>query len=202
STRACAGPAGAGPGTRRGGGAGGGAFRGQSPPGGGGGGTAGLLDRREPSLPRNRDGTRLERGLVVAGPPAGPKERHVMSELTVLASPSRYVQGKGALDALGTHLAPLGSNPLLVADDTVWGLFSEQVTASFAAAGLPVVRVGFERFATPDAVDALVVAIAAGGHDVIVGLGGGQRIDAALEAGRLTRIICADRTPDTVHNAT
>lgn len=97
-------------------------------------------------------------------------------------------RGRGRSTRSAPISPPLGSSPLLVADDTVWGLFSEQVTASFAAAGLPVVRVGFERFATPDAVDALVVAIAAGGHDVIVGLGGGSSIDAAKAAGHLAGI--------------
>ncbi|AXK46489.1 glycerol dehydrogenase [Brachybacterium saurashtrense] len=111
-----------------------------------------------------------------------------MSELTVLASPSRYVQGKGALGALGTHLAALGDRPLIVADDTVWGLFSAQVTEALEAAQLPVVRVGFERFATPEAVDALVEVISADGHDVIVGLGGGSTIDAAKASGHLAGI--------------
>ncbi|MBK0331415.1 glycerol dehydrogenase [Brachybacterium sp. MASK1Z-5] len=110
------------------------------------------------------------------------------SSLSVLASPSRYVQGKGALDELGTHLAALGRNPLIVADDTVWGLFSQQVTDALAAADLPATRVGFERFATPEAVDSLVDVIAAGGHDVIVGLGGGSTIDAAKASGHLARI--------------
>lgn len=52
-------------------------------------------------------------------------------------------RGRGRSTRSAPISPPLGSSPLLVADDTVWGLFSEQVTASFAAAGLPVVRVGF-----------------------------------------------------------
>ena len=32
-------------------------------------------------------------------------------------SPSRYVQGKGAISELGTYLKQIGSAPLMVADD-------------------------------------------------------------------------------------
>lgn len=111
--------------------------------------------------------------------------------LHVLSSPSRYVQGKDAIDQLGTYLAQLGSSPLLVADDVVWGIVQESVEASLSAAGLPVTRQGFGTYATPDAVDELVADITEAGHDVVVGLGGGSAIDAAKAAGHLAGIRCA-----------
>ena len=41
---------------------------------------------------------------------------------SIFSSPSRYVQGKNAMHELGTYLKQLGKNPLLLSDDTVWGL--------------------------------------------------------------------------------
>lgn len=105
-----------------------------------------------------------------------------------LASPSRYIQGKDALASLGEHLTKLGSSPLLVADDTVWGIVDEIVTESLRQESLPVTREAFSSFATSEAVDALVETIFAEGHDVIVGIGGGSSIDAAKAAGHLAGI--------------
>ena len=56
--------------------------------------------------------------------------------ISVLLSPSRYVQGKNALGELGTHIARIGKNPLVVSDDIVWGLVEETVTAAFKESGL------------------------------------------------------------------
>lgn len=108
--------------------------------------------------------------------------------LQVLASPSRYVQGKGALSRLGDQLKQAGGSPIVVADDVVWGLVGQTVTDGFTAAGLSTKRVPFGTYATPGAVDALVEAIRDGGHDVIVGLGGGSVIDAAKAAGHLAGV--------------
>lgn len=107
---------------------------------------------------------------------------------TIFTSPSKYVQGPGVLDDLGTHLPPLGDKPLIVADDTVWGLVGEAVTSGLQGAEVEFERVGFGRYATPEAVDALVEKIRTGGHGVIVGLGGGSAIDAAKAAGHLADI--------------
>lgn len=111
-----------------------------------------------------------------------------MVSMSVLSSPAHYVQGKHAIDELGKHLAIIGSSPLLVADDVVWGLTGPAVESSLVSAGLPVDRVGFDQLATVAAVDDLVASIGAGGHDVIVGLGGGSVIDAAKAAGHLAGI--------------
>lgn len=106
----------------------------------------------------------------------------------VLAAPSRYVQGKGVIERLGARLTEIGSTPLLVADDVVWGIVEEPLRRGFEEAGLPVARVGFDSYATAAAVDELVEAIGSGGHDVIAGVGGGSVIDAAKAAGHLAGI--------------
>ena len=108
--------------------------------------------------------------------------------ITTVMSPARYVQGRGAITRVGEFVAPIGSRPLIVADDVVWGIVESAVTESFEAAGLPVERVGFGRFATPAAVDELVERIRATGSDVVVGLGGGSAIDAAKASGHLADI--------------
>ena len=74
----------------------------------------------------------------------------------VLAAPSRYVQGRNVIQKLGSHLKPLGSTPLLVADDVVWEIVEDSLTKGFEEADLPVTRVGFGKFATAEAVDSLV----------------------------------------------
>lgn len=103
----------------------------------------------------------------------------------VMAAPSRYVQGRDVIQKLGSHLLELGSAPLLVADDVVWDIVEEAVTAGLEEADLPVVRTGFERFATAEVVDSLAAKIREGGHDVIAGIGGGSTIDAVKAAGHL-----------------
>lgn len=101
----------------------------------------------------------------------------------IFSSPSRYVQGKGVLTELGTHLKKLGDKPLIVSDDTVWGIVEKELTTGLQEQSIDVVRVGFERFATAQAVDQLVEKINENGHDIIVGVGGGSTIDAVKAAG-------------------
>ncbi|MBF0720815.1 glycerol dehydrogenase [Sanguibacter inulinus] len=103
-------------------------------------------------------------------------------------SPGRYVQAKGAIARLGEFTAPIGTTPIVVADDVVWGIVEEQVRASFEAAGLTVVRESFGRYATKGEVDRLVTAIQDAGADVAIGIGGGSTIDAVKAAGHLAGI--------------
>lgn len=108
--------------------------------------------------------------------------------IRTVISPGRYAQGRGALARLGELTAPIGSTPLVVADDVVWGFVGEQITASFTGAGLPLTRDGFGVYATAKAVDAIAARIAEVGADVVVGVGGGSVIDAVKAAGHLAGV--------------
>ncbi|WP_255447470.1 iron-containing alcohol dehydrogenase, partial [Schumannella sp. 10F1B-5-1] len=103
--------------------------------------------------------------------------------MRTIISPSRYVQGRGAIARIGEFVAPIGSSPLLVSDDVVWGFLGHDVEASLTAAGLPIEREKFGGMPTAKEVDRLVEVIKARASDVVVGLGGGSTIDAVKAAG-------------------
>ncbi|MGO3814188.1 MAG: glycerol dehydrogenase [Cellulosimicrobium funkei] len=113
-----------------------------------------------------------------------------MSEVPVrtLISPLRYVQARGALTRLGEFVRPIGTKPLLVADDVVWGIVQVWVAVSFQEQDLPRHRTGFGTYATAAEVDRLAREIDELGADVIVGIGGGSTIDAVKAAGHLRGI--------------
>ncbi|MDF9877499.1 glycerol dehydrogenase [Cellulosimicrobium cellulans] len=113
-----------------------------------------------------------------------------MSEVPVrtLISPLRYVQARGALTRLGEFVRPIGTKPLLVADDVVWGIVQDTVAVSFQEQDLPRHRTGFGTYATAAEVDRLAREIDELGADVIVGVGGGSTIDAVKAAGHLRGI--------------
>lgn len=110
------------------------------------------------------------------------------SSIRTVISPGRYVQGKGAISQLGTYLVALGSAPLIVADDLVWGFVGHDVEASLTAAGLPVRREKFNGIPSAAEVDRLVTVIQESGTDIAVAVGGGSTIDAVKAAGFLAGI--------------
>jgi glycerol dehydrogenase len=110
------------------------------------------------------------------------------ASLRTVISPGRYVQGKGSIHQLGEFLKPIGSTPLMVADDLVWGLVGHDIEASLKSAGLPVQREVFHGIPSAKEVDRLVEVVRRTGSDVAVAVGGGSAIDAVKAAGHLAGI--------------
>ena len=110
------------------------------------------------------------------------------ASLRTVISPGRYVQGKGAIHQLGEYLKPIGSSPLLVADDLVWGLVGHDIEASLKSSGLPAQREAFHGIPSAKEVDRIVEVIKRVDADVVVAVGGGSVIDTVKAAGYLAGI--------------
>ncbi|MDP2005316.1 MAG: glycerol dehydrogenase [Rubrivivax sp.] len=103
--------------------------------------------------------------------------------MIIVSAPSRYVQGPGVLDRLGSELLRLGRRSLVVLDAGVRQTVQGRIEASHAAAGLSL------RFAhyAGEVTAANIAGLAAQAQgasaddlpDVVVGVGGGKALDAA-----------------------
>ena len=112
----------------------------------------------------------------------------MVQALRTVISPGRYVQGKGAIHQLGDYLKNLGSTPLIVADDLVWGLVAHDVEVSLKAADLPLHREKFNGIPSAVEVDRLVGVIKQTNADIAIAIGGGSTIDAVKASGYLAGI--------------
>lgn len=99
--------------------------------------------------------------------------------MLIFSSPSRYVQGPGVLERLGSEIAHLGKNSLVVLDEGVRLRVLGSIEASHAAAGLKMRLAHFSGQVTQAAIDALCTQGPYFLPDVVVGVGGGKALYAA-----------------------
>lgn len=92
--------------------------------------------------------------------------------------PSKYVQGPGVLNQLGTYVKQHGLRPYVVSGKTSFSKVKARVQASLLAAGVPLV--GFDDSVT-ESTRAKIEAIASMAEeldaDVIIACGGGKAVD-------------------------
>lgn len=98
-------------------------------------------------------------------------------------SPSRYVQGPGALAKCGEHAKKVGTKVFIIGGKTALSQSLEQMKTSMAANGLDIV--GTEVFSGECTVKKIVdlsESAKKSGAEVVIGVGGGKAIDSAKGA--------------------
>lgn len=96
--------------------------------------------------------------------------------------PGKYIQRRGEITRIGTHLNSLGKRFIMLADRAVYDRFNAILED---VAGLKIVA--FEGECSAAEIDRLVTLIRQSNADVVIGAGGGKAIDtakiAAIETG-------------------
>ncbi|WP_284007069.1 glycerol dehydrogenase [Haloarcula pelagica] len=94
-------------------------------------------------------------------------------------APGRYLQGEGILSDLGSATATLGTQAILVADETVLSVLGDRIEAAFAEAACALSVAEFGGECTAGEIDRLTDIARQLGADVVVGAGGGKALDTA-----------------------
>lgn len=94
-------------------------------------------------------------------------------------SPSRYVQGIDLIDRAAQYLKPLGTNPLIIADDVVWDIAGSNLKKSLKNDGMNPSHEIFGGEASMKEINRIAESADQVDTDVIIGLGGGKTIDTA-----------------------
>ncbi len=102
----------------------------------------------------------------------------------IFASPARYIQESGAMDALGRLTTRQGNSALVVADADVWAVVGDSIRSSFDDVSGTFRHALFGGECTMDEIDRLTDVATESGVDVVVGVGGGKSIDTAKSVSR------------------
>ncbi|WP_260579429.1 glycerol dehydrogenase [Vreelandella populi] len=101
------------------------------------------------------------------------------------------MQGEGVTARAGHYVSALGKIALLIADDVVWKIAGEQLSASLEGEGVSFERAVFEGEASTREIDRLVELGRKQQADVVIGFGGGKAIDTAKGVAEKLEAACA-----------
>ena len=105
-------------------------------------------------------------------------------DIRVFGAPLRYIQGPGALEAVGAQAALAGKTALLVADPVVLQLVEPRVRASCEAAGVLLGVVEFTGEVTFAEIERLHVKASELAPSSVIAAGGGKGIDIGKAVAR------------------
>ncbi|MGL5513763.1 MAG: glycerol dehydrogenase [Sporomusa sp.] len=97
----------------------------------------------------------------------------------IMISPSRYVQGAGAIADIGKHIAALGTHALVFGGKRGIAAIQTDLAASFKEHNLNFILDYFGGECSRQEIDRVVKVIEQNNIDVVVGVGGGKALDAA-----------------------
>lgn len=95
----------------------------------------------------------------------------------MLLAPSRYVQGAGAVQEIGTHAARMGTRALLTGGKTALSVCGETIENSLSNSKVGCYREPFNGECSDNEINRLVSAAKANSADLIIAAGGGKVID-------------------------
>ena len=112
--------------------------------------------------------------------------------ISAYISPSRYIQGAGAIEKIGEYVKPLGSRALIMGGKTALSVSGQKIREKLAESGVSTVAYSVYGGESTDSEMKRLAGIAeANGADVIIGVGGGKALDTAKGVSFYTKMSLA-----------
>lgn len=99
--------------------------------------------------------------------------------MKIIASPSKYIQGKNIVNEFGGIVKRLGENHLIIADKFVMSLVEAKILESFNDASIKCDFDIFHGECSKAEINRLVEIAKKNNYDTIIGIGGGKTLDTA-----------------------
>ena len=106
----------------------------------------------------------------------------------IIASPTRYIQGKGELQNLRQHVEMLGKKLFILTTASGQARVAPAINASVAGSDCTAVYEPFHGECSQSEIDRVVADFQASGCDLIVGVGGGKITDLAKAVGEVAHL--------------
>lgn len=97
----------------------------------------------------------------------------------VFISPSKYVQGRNAIDKIGGYLKGIAKTAVVIADQTVWKIAGHKVVHELKKENISAEEVVFNGEASRDEFERIAGIARNAGATIVVGIGGGKTLDTA-----------------------
>ncbi len=94
-------------------------------------------------------------------------------------SPSKYIQGKGALNNIGQYVKEYGKKPLVMSGGTAWEIAGDTIVYSLKVEGLDYHYEKFNGESSLNEIKRIVEAGKVNSVDLVIGVGGGKTLDTA-----------------------
>lgn len=97
----------------------------------------------------------------------------------IFTSPAKYVQGKNAIENIGSYVKEVGHQALVIADEVVWDVAGNKVVDQLKKSDVATENVTFNGESSKKEMNRITDVGKKSGATIVVGVGGGKTLDTA-----------------------
>lgn len=97
----------------------------------------------------------------------------------IFTSPAKYVQGKNAIENIGSYLTGIGGQAAVIADEIVWDIAGHKVVHALKQENIDSEKIMFNGEASKEEISRITKEAKDAGATIVVGVGGGKTLDTS-----------------------
>src|SRR5699024_5898464 len=97
----------------------------------------------------------------------------------IFTSPAKYIQGKNAIEKIGTELKEIGSQAAVIADEIVWDIAGDKVVDTLKNSNIQSTKIVFNGESSEEEINRITKEAKESGATMVIGVGGGKTLDTA-----------------------